>query len=567
MTFELLENAANGGPSRLRTITAAEVHAEALVDEPSAAESRDETVNEENGVIGLEQNAEEILQNNRLTIDDSSRQALSSKDIEELKKHAMGGSGKDIVAKILESHSAIGEKTAFSLAKYLLRKTKKYMKRFTVLPLDVSLLARWMLHERDNAKIMDLREETLGLMMSWSNVHYTNPSAPGSGSVMDGSTGRGRWLVVDDTAGLVVASMAERMGILHSEPHDDEEKDIANHNEEVPVDDMVPDDRIEDQEPPRKKRKPRQDSTLAKDNTITMIHSAAQPNLSLLAYFNYDPNASPSTPSATSIPDQAHPMHNHLHTLSWLQLLSPSEDSTYIEPTPLSDTELLSLKANKRGAYHRKRRRWERTKTVVDDTRAGGFDGLVIATVMEPLGVLHHLVPLLRGGAPVVVYSPTSEPLVEVMDAYSSSRKTTFIQLLQGSEDTEDRDENSEAAAPSDDFPVDPRLLLAPSLQTVRAKEWQVLPGRTHPLMTSRGGAEGYLFTATRVLPTEGRVEARGKFSKRRKVGAGASASGSGGGNGVTAAAAAAATLEDGEGRVDQEQGESVNGAPSTTET
>jgi len=35
--------------------------------------------------------------------------------------------------------------------------------------------------------------------------------------------------------------------------------------------------------------------------------------------------------------------------------------------------------------------------------------------------------------------------------------------------------------------------------------------------MTGRGGAEGYLFTATRVLPAEGKVEARGKY-KRRKV-------------------------------------------------
>ena len=70
---------------------------------------------------------------------------------------------------------------------------------------------------------------------------------------------------------------------------------------------------------------------------------------------------------------------------------------------------------------------------------------------------------------------------------------------------------------PTDDFPLDPTLLLAPTIQTARARSWQVLPGRTHPLMTGRGGSEGYIFTATRVLPAEGKVEARGKF-KRRKV-------------------------------------------------
>ena len=50
-------------------------------------------------------------------------------------------------------------------------------------------------------------------------------------------------------------------------------------------------------------------------------------------------------------------------------------------------------------------------------------------------------------------------------------------------------------------------------------REWQVLPGRTHPLMTGRGGAEGYLFTGVRVRPAEGRVEARGKFVRKREKG------------------------------------------------
>lgn len=58
------------------------------------------------------------------------------------------------------------------------------------------------------------------------------------------------------------------------------------------------------------------------------------------------------------------------------------------------------------------------------------------------------------------------------------------------------------------------------------------MPGRTHPLMTERGGAEGYVFTAFRAKPAEGHVEAMGKFGnggKRKKTAA------------VAAAAAAAA--------------------------
>ncbi|CBY01133.1 predicted protein [Plenodomus lingam JN3] len=82
-----------------------------------------------------------------------------------------------------------------------------------------------------------------------------------------------------------------------------------------------------------------------------------------------------------------------------------------------------------------------------------------------------------------------------------------------------DADEHSEETEPDDDedFPLNPTLLLAPTLQTARARHWQVLPSRTHPLMTSRGGAEGYVFSATRVLPVEGRVEARGQHGKKKR--------------------------------------------------
>lgn len=69
------------------------------------------------------------------------------------------------------------------------------------------------------------------------------------------------------------------------------------------------------------------------------------------------------------------------------------------------------------------------------------------------------------------------------------------------------------------DFPLNPTLVLNASVQSARVREWQVLPGRTHPVMTGRGGAEGYLFTGVRVLPAKGRVEARGKFGRKKRGG------------------------------------------------
>ena len=146
-------------------------------------------------------------------------------EIEELKK-AGTGSGKDIIAKIMASHNAIDEKTSFSLAKYTLRKSKKYMKRFTALPMDIGLLTEYVL-EKEAYKIMELREDLLGLINSWANVHSgaTNQILMGEDGVSQ--IGGGRWLVVDDTGGLVTAALAEKMGILYPEEEDEDSEDEA----------------------------------------------------------------------------------------------------------------------------------------------------------------------------------------------------------------------------------------------------------------------------------------------------------------------------------------------------
>lgn len=128
---------------------------------------------------------------------------------------------------------------------------------------------------------------------------------------------------------------------------------------------------------------------------------------------------------------------------------------------------------------------------------------------MSSISVLKHLIPLLAGGAPVVIYSPTIEPLAEVADLYSTSRRTAFITAPPEEDDLINW-------AGNEDFPLNPTLLLGVGMQTSKVRHWQVLPGRTHPLMTGRGGAEGYIFTGTRVIPAIGKVEARGKWKKRK---------------------------------------------------
>ncbi|KAL1957123.1 hypothetical protein VTO42DRAFT_6381 [Malbranchea cinnamomea] len=506
LTFEILDQPDARDGHVLRVVSAAELHAEELIAEGATPGEGDD----EGGA------GEENLRTNRNIVDDTSTQKMTMDEIEALKQGTTGA-GREIIAKLLASHSALDQKTAFSRAKYTLRKRKKYLKRFTVLPLDVPLLTNWMLEQKDAAKVMELRGELLGLIGCWANVHYSE----------EGPRPSGRWLVVDDTGGLVVAAMAERMGILykedsHAEGPQKRPPAAAEEEEEEEQEEQAK----ETEQPSTEARRRRVPAMSATHSTLTLIHPNIQPNLTLLEYFNFDIND----------PDESHPLHTHLKTLTWLQLLDPQSDSLYArEPPVVDDATLASWKSNRRGAYYRKRRRFERIRAVVDETRAGGFDGLIVASLMDPVSILKHTVPLLSGSAPVVVYSPYIEPLVTLADLYSTARRTAFIvqkrqreerqqqrqererEREQQRSDGDDDDDDDDGFAES--FPVDPTLLLGATVQTSRVRTWQVLPGRTHPLMTGRGGAEGYVFHATRVIPAEGKVEARGMPGrKKRKV-------------------------------------------------
>ncbi|GAB7362111.1 hypothetical protein MBLNU230_g2139t2 [Neophaeotheca triangularis] len=530
-TYEVLDRRDNEAHSRLRVVPPSELNADIVAEEAAASENR-ETPTASGGDTSSEpidlvaDDGTVLVKNNRLTIDDASRQALSQAEIEELKKSA---GGKEIIERILANHAGLAEKTNFSKAKYTLRKTKKYLKRFMVLPMELGTLLKYVA-EKEVGRVMEMREETLGFITAMSNAHYSGFDAE-LGKSMEAvdneaetnqeKVGGGRWLVVDDVSGLLVASLAEKMGILHAPAKgkaDDETTDEPETNSEAldvnqehahPVLDENQDTTMaDDQENPGKPPVPRAvkpsfaaDFPIPADsNTITLLHPAAQPNLSLLKHFGYDTNQ----------PNAAHPLHRHLKPLSWLQLLHPSEDPTYNEPATLSEETLNAMKSGKRGTYHKKHRRWARCKAIVDETRQGNFDGLVVASYMDPATILPHLVPLVRGGGHVVIYSPTVKPLAEVVDLYSRERRTAYLQLLSN---------QPAEAIDKKDFPVDPRLLLAPTVQTTRVRDWQVLPGRSHPKMTSKGGAEGYVLSARRVLPLEGAVEARGNFGgqKRKK--------------------------------------------------
>lgn len=526
LTFEILDRTEQQAGRDLRVVKASEVHAETLLEEAEPESIDTETAStpnagqfDEYGLLATNDKS------NVNIIDHPENQKLTYEEIEMLKSTGTSNP-KELISKIMANHSQLDQKTAFSLAKYTIRKQKKYMKRFTVLPVDVVNLVTYMMEEKDFTKIMEIRNEILGLMDSWANVH----AAPESSDSEHPSC---RYLVVDDTGGLIVASIAERMGLLH---HVQPTSPQVVESAQAPALDLQ--DKSEEHETVPsgpQPRRPRYDHALATSNTITVVHANQQPNLALLRYFNFDQTQTPSIHDPSP-----HPLHTHLQTLTWLQLLEPEADSTYAnEPQFRTQEELSTMKPNHRSNYYRKRRRWQRTKQTVDTMRGGEYDGLIIATYMDPVSVLKRLVPLLKGGAQVVVYSAHVEPLTQICDIYSTSRRAAYLQLrhrpqvigseaetvVQRADDEEhslvtDREMYNDVEVLDDArFPLDPTLLLTPAIHRSYARPWQVLPGRTHPLMTGKGGAEGgYVLVSTKVIPLQGiAVQARGKPARSKK--------------------------------------------------
>ncbi|KAJ3504813.1 hypothetical protein NM208_g16284 [Fusarium decemcellulare] len=93
------------------------------------------------------------------------------------------------------------------------------------------MLGRWLLEDRDSAKILEMRDEMMALVGCWADVHFGGvPSEEATESQ------GGRWLVVDDTGGLLVASMAERMGILHPKPEEENAEGKQPDDASAPID-------------------------------------------------------------------------------------------------------------------------------------------------------------------------------------------------------------------------------------------------------------------------------------------------------------------------------------------
>ncbi|CAH6720406.1 tRNA (adenine(58)-N(1))-methyltransferase non-catalytic subunit Trm6p [[Candida] jaroonii] len=148
-------------------------------------------------------------ENNQNIINIGSKiQKLTHEDINELKESgASSNIGQLIISKMIEGHEGFDKKTIHSQQKYLKRKQAKFLRRFTVEYLNSAQLMNYYM-EKDLNRLLDMSQETLGLMLNYSNVR------PG-----------GKYLLVDETGGLILYAMLEKMGfegevlLVHENEH------------------------------------------------------------------------------------------------------------------------------------------------------------------------------------------------------------------------------------------------------------------------------------------------------------------------------------------------------------
>lgn len=138
---------------------------------------------------------EDEIANNRETIDDSFNQQLTYDEIMLLKQDKCL-SGQDIINKIISSHKTYHQKTEYAKDKYVRKKIQKYQKGFTIMFPTIWEISEHILM-KDVSKIMDLRAEIIAYILNVGNVQ------PGR-----------KYIVVDETSGLLIASILERMDCI-----------------------------------------------------------------------------------------------------------------------------------------------------------------------------------------------------------------------------------------------------------------------------------------------------------------------------------------------------------------
>ncbi|KAH8120055.1 Gcd10p-domain-containing protein [Phellopilus nigrolimitatus] len=196
---------------------------------------------------------------------------------------------------------------------------------------------------------------------------------------------------------------------------------------------------------------------------ITICDVESPPAYPIMTHMNFDESMVSST----------------LSSLNWA-----TADEDYIPVLPPSEPELGVYRSERQKLRLNKRKR--ATGNLFDtreDLFAGGFEGLVIASDYEPFSIVEKLCPYLIGSSSIVIHSPHPQVVTEVQAKMR--------------------------ALPE---------YLGPSVTEGWLRRYQVLPGRTHPTM-STDGSGGYILHTIKVYDDPNAsaiVKAQARRKKRK---------------------------------------------------
>jgi tRNA (adenine-N(1)-)-methyltransferase non-catalytic subunit len=383
-----------------------------LPDHPVLTRSTEDSQEDTDGeaAIPIDETTEpQPSADNRHLVDDNKSQSMGMKQLMKLKHK---GNGSEIVQALIENSSTFDSKTDFSKQKYIARKQKKYQQRCRIVRCTPSTVCE-ALFLKDPRKLMNLREDTLGQILSYSNV-----------------TAGCHVLVMETCMGVVSGALAQRMGGY---------------------------------------------------GKIFTLYAGQQPNiLEMLSKFNLSFAESHSIKYVhagdvfcedainVNVSEQPDAEKEDRELLQWP---CPLQDHTraYLE-TMTKEKELDNFMTKRCSRFARKLTRHSPTEAQ-EMLLSRPCDSIVIACRYNPTETLLKMLPFLAPSCPFVVYCEFMEPLVECFEELQ--RRGLAINL---------------------------------KLSDTWMREYQVLPGRTHPNMNmSQNG--GFLLVGIKLCPVSGHNE------------------------------------------------------------
>ncbi|KAG8935659.1 tRNA (adenine(58)-N(1))-methyltransferase non-catalytic subunit trm6 [Tulasnella sp. 418] len=319
---------------------------------------------------------EDTSATNELINDGDFVQPLTFEEIEAL-KNTPGVHSSEIIRAQIEKNSNYSLKTEYSKDKYKKRKEAKYFQGFKVVqPTMFNICDYWF--NRDPQRVKNIRPDTLSQMMTHVGAQ------PG-----------GRYIVVDDAGGLLLAALLDRLG--------------------------------------------------GKGRVLTITDSESPPTFPVVNLLN--------------IPTKLY--EEMVVSLNWAQV-----DANYTPVEPSADPpEGGPYRSDKQRIRLEKRRATSQAlQALRQEYFDGEWNGLLVASDYDPFTVIEKVFPYLAGSSSIVVHSPYLQVLV---DAYQKMKK-------------------------------EPKYL-GPSLTESWLRQYQVLPGRTHPVMNASGSG-GYVLNAIKVF-------------------------------------------------------------------